>query len=204
MARRATAGGPGARRVRPHRKDEIEMSTDRSAYMTGFGNEFATEALPGTLPVGQNSPQRVAHGLYAEQLSGSAFTAPRGQNRRSWLYRIRPAAMHGTFSLLDQPRFHNGFGDGPVTPDQLRWDPLPLPATPSDFVDGLYTVAGNGSPAAQQGVGIHLYVADRDMATQRLQGRLVEDLRDQAHVLVDEDLVAVADGDAGGLLAPVL
>ena len=140
------------------------MSSERSAYMTGFGNEFATEAVPGTLPVGQNSPQRVAHGLYAEQLSGSAFTAPRGQNRRSWLYRIRPAAMHGTFSLLDQPRFHNGFGDGPVTPDQLRWDPLPLLATPSDFVDGLYTVAGNGSPAAQQGVGIHLYVADRDMA----------------------------------------
>ena len=140
------------------------MSTDRSAYMTGFGNEFATEALPGTLPVGQNSPQRVAHGLYAEQLSGSAFTAPRGQNRRSWLYRIRPAAMHGTFSPFAQPRFHNDFGDGPVTPDQLRWDPLPLPSTSVDFVEGLYTMAGNGSPAAQQGVGIHLYAADRDMA----------------------------------------
>ena len=140
------------------------MSTDRSAYMTGFGNEFATEALPGTLPVGQNSPQRVAHGLYAEQLSGSAFTAPRGQNRRSWLYRIRPAAMHGTFSPFTQPRFHNDFGDGPVTPDQLRWDPLPLPSTSVDFVEGLYTMAGNGSPAAQQGVGIHLYAADRDMA----------------------------------------
>ena len=140
------------------------MSTDRSAYMTGFGNEFATEALPGTLPAGQNSPQRVAHGLYAEQLSGSAFTAPRGQNRRSWLYRIRPAAMHGTFSPFTQPRFHNDFGDGPVTPDQLRWDPLPLPSTSVDFVEGLYTMAGNGSPAAQQGVGIHLYAADRDMA----------------------------------------
>ncbi|WP_162434084.1 homogentisate 1,2-dioxygenase [Pseudoxanthomonas koreensis] len=137
-------------------------------YMTGFGNEFASEAIAGALPVGQNSPQRVAHGLYAEQLSGSAFTAPRGQNRRSWLYRIRPAAMHGAFSLLGgadaKPRFHNDFGDGPVTPDQLRWDPLPLPTTPTDFVDGLYTVAGNGSPAAQQGVGIHLYAADRDMA----------------------------------------
>ena len=140
------------------------MSTDRSAYMTGFGNEFATEALPGTLPAGQNSPQRVAHGLYAEQLSGSAFTAPRGQNRRSWLYRIRPAAMHGTFSPFTQPRFHNDFGDGPVTPDQLRWDPLPLPSTSVEFVEGLYTMAGNGSPAAQLGVGIHLYAADRDMA----------------------------------------
>jgi homogentisate 1,2-dioxygenase len=138
------------------------------SYMTGFGNEFATEAVPGALPVGQNSPQRVAHGLYAEQLSGSAFTAPRGQNRRSWLYRIRPAAMHGAFSLLEQPpasldTFHNDFGQGPVTPDQLRWDPLPLPAASTDFVDGLYTVAGNGAPAALQGVGIHMYAANRDM-----------------------------------------
>jgi homogentisate 1,2-dioxygenase len=138
-------------------------------YMSGFGNEFATEAVPGTLPVGQNSPQRVAHGLYAEQLSGSAFTAPRAENRRSWLYRIRPAAVHGTFSRLGQRpgspgTFHNDFGDGPVTPDQLRWDPLPLPAAPTDFLEGLYTVAGNGSPAALQGVGIHLYAADRDMA----------------------------------------
>ncbi|MCR6686584.1 homogentisate 1,2-dioxygenase [Pseudoxanthomonas sp.] len=136
-----------------------------SGYMTGFGNEFASEAVPGALPDGQNSPQKVAHGLYAEQLSGTAFTAPRGQNRRSWLYRIRPAAMHGSFSPFAQaPGFHNDFGHGPVTPDQLRWDPLPLPAAPADFVEGLYTVAGNGSPAAQQGVGIHLYAADRDMA----------------------------------------
>jgi homogentisate 1,2-dioxygenase len=148
------------------------MTTERNAYMTGFGNEFATEALPGTLPVGQNSPQQVAHGLYAEQLSGSAFTAPRGQNRRSWLYRIRPAAMHGSFSPFlssglaggGTAVFHSDFGDGPVTPDQLRWDPLPLPAVPTDFVEGLYTMAGNGSPAAQHGVGIHLYAADRDMA----------------------------------------
>ncbi len=144
------------------------MTSERSGYMSGFGNEFASEAVPGTLPPGQNSPQRVAHGLYAEQLSGSAFTAPRGQNRRSWLYRIRPAAMHGTFALREQPpasfgTFHNDFGQGPVTPDQLRWDPLPLPSVPRDFIDGLYTVAGNGSPAAQQGVGIHLYAADRDM-----------------------------------------
>ncbi len=82
------------------------MSTDSPAYMTGFGNTFATEAVPGTLPVGQNSPQRVAHGLYAEQLSGTAFTAPRAQNLRSWLYRIRPAAMHGRFSPFAQPRLY--------------------------------------------------------------------------------------------------
>jgi len=140
------------------------MNNQRSDYMTGFGNGFATEAVPGALPVGRNSPQRVAHGLYAEQLSGTAFTAPRSENRRSWLYRIRPAAMHGAFSpFAGAPRFHNDFGDGPLTPDQLRWNPLPLPATATDFVEGLYTMAGNGSAAAQAGVGIHLYAADRDM-----------------------------------------
>ena len=134
-----------------------------NGYQSGFGNSFATEALPGTLPIGRNSPQKVAHGLYAEQLSGTAFTAPRSENRRSWLYRIRPAAMHGTFEPFAQPRLHNNFGDGPVTPDQLRWDPMPLPSQPIDFVDGLFTMAGNGSPTALHGVGIHVYAANRDM-----------------------------------------
>jgi homogentisate 1,2-dioxygenase len=140
-------------------------------YMSGFGNSFATEAVPGTLPVGRNSPQRVAHGLYAEQLSGTAFTAPRSENRRSWLYRIRPAAMHGPFSAFDgAPAFHNDFGDGPVTPDQLRWNPLPMPGdggaiapASADFVEGLFTMAGNGGPAAMHGLGIHMYAANRDM-----------------------------------------
>jgi len=136
-----------------------------NGYQSGFGNEFATEAVAGVLPQGQNSPQQVAHGLYAEQLSGTAFTAPRGENRRSWLYRIRPAAMHGTFESFQQSHFHDDFGDGPVTPDQLRWNPLPLPMpeAPRDFVDGLYTMAGNGSAAAQHGVGIHLYAANASM-----------------------------------------
>ncbi len=139
-------------------------------YQSGFGNEFATEAVPGALPVGQNSPQRVAHGLYAEQLSGTAFTAPRGQNRRSWLYRLRPAVMHGHFSAYAQPRLHNDFEQGAVSPDQLRWSPLPLPQTRTDFVDGLYTMCGNGSAAAHAGVGIHLYAANADM-----QGRYFYD-----------------------------
>jgi len=131
--------------------------------MSGFGNEFATQALPGTLPEGRNSPQKVAHGLYAEQLTGTAFTAPRHANRRSWLYRIRPAAMHGAFSPFEQPRFHNDFQSGPVTPDQLRWDPLPMPEAATDFVEGLFTMAGNGSAASQAGIGIHLYAANRSM-----------------------------------------
>ena len=132
-------------------------------YLAGFGNTFVSEAVPGAVPVGRNSPQKVAHGLYAEQLSGTAFTAPRAENRRSWLYRIRPAAMHGAFSPFPQPAFHNDFGDGPVTPDQLRWDPLPLPERSADFVEGLFTMAGNGGPAALTGIGIHVYAANRDM-----------------------------------------
>jgi homogentisate 1,2-dioxygenase len=139
------------------------MTIASNGYQSGFGNEFATEAVPGTLPQGQNSPQKVAHGLYAEQLSGTAFTAPRGENRRCWLYRIRPAVMHGAFEAFVQPRFHNLFGHEPVTPDPLRWDPLPLPETPLDFIDGLFTLAGNGHAAAQSGIGIHLYAASRSM-----------------------------------------
>ena len=143
-----------------------------NGYQSGFGNEFATEAVAGTLPAGQNSPQKVAHGLYAEQLTGTAFTAPRGANRRSWLYRIRPAAMHGPFEPFEQPRLHNDFDAGPVSPDQMRWDPLPMPGvdTPTDFVDGLLTMAGNGGPAAMTGLGVHLYAANTSM-----QGRFFYD-----------------------------
>lgn len=139
------------------------MTLQSTGYQTGFGNEFASEAIPGALPIGRNSPQQVAHGLYAEQLTGSAFTAPRHANRRSWLYRIRPAALHGKFELLEQGAFHNDFGSGPATPEKLRWNPLPTPPAGVDFLDGLYTVAGNGSPEAAVGVGIHLYAANADM-----------------------------------------
>ena len=132
-------------------------------YQSGFGNEFASEAMPGVLPVGQNSPQRVAHGLYAEQLSGTAFTAPRYLNRRSWLYRIRPAAVHEPFAPLAHEHFHNRFDEAPATPNQLRWDPWPAPAKPTDFLDGLVTIAGNGGAAEQGGIGIHLYAANRSM-----------------------------------------
>jgi homogentisate 1,2-dioxygenase len=133
-----------------------------SAYMSGFGNEFATEALPGALPQHRNSPQRVAYGLYAEQISGTAFTAPRSHNRRSWLYRIRPAAVHGTFTPLDAGRIVSRF-DTPAPPNQLRWSPLPMPAVPTDFIDGWVTMAGNGSPEAMSGCAIHLYAANKDM-----------------------------------------
>ena len=136
------------------------MSLD---YQTGFGNEFATEALPGALPVGRNSPQRAPYGLYAEQLSGTAFTAPRHCNRRSWLYRIRPAAVHGHFTPIDSGLLVSRFDEPAPSPNQLRWNPLPLPSTPTDFVAGLVTMGGNGSPDAGSGCGIHLYAANRSM-----------------------------------------
>lgn len=133
------------------------------SYQSGFGNEFASEAVAGALPHGQNSPQNTAHGLYAEQLSGTAFTAPRHVNRRSWLYRMRPAAMHQPFAAMQSGKFHNDFDQIPASPNQLRWDPLPIPTTPTDFIDGLFTVAGNGSAASQTGIGVHLYAANRSM-----------------------------------------
>ncbi|GGZ70539.1 homogentisate 1,2-dioxygenase [Lysobacter xinjiangensis] len=144
------------------------MTIESTGYQSGFGNEFATEALPGTLPEGRNSPQRVAHGLYAEQVSGTAFTAPRHQNRRSWFYRIRPAAMHGPFARYEgraAATFHNDFDTGPVSPDQMRWSPLPMPGDEAsvDFLDSLFTMAGNGCAASQSGIGVHMYAANRDM-----------------------------------------
>jgi homogentisate 1,2-dioxygenase len=133
-----------------------------TAYQSGFGNEFSTEALPGALPQGRNSPQRCPYGLYAEQFSGTAFTAPRHSNRRSWLYRIRPAVTHSPFERLDHPSFD---ADDPIppSPNQLRWDPLPLPAAATDFLDGLVRVAGNGSPESLTGCAIYLYAANRPM-----------------------------------------
>ncbi|TAL79677.1 MAG: homogentisate 1,2-dioxygenase [Burkholderiaceae bacterium] len=134
------------------------------AYLSGFCNEHATEALPGALPVGRNSPQRVAYGLYAEQLSGTAFTAPRGSNRRSWLYRIRPAAVHAAFAPLANKRLVADFGTVPPTPPtRLRWDPLPMPKRSVDFVDGLVTMAGNGSAMQMTGCAIHLYAINAPM-----------------------------------------
>jgi len=137
---------------------------EKLSYQSGFGNEFATEALIGALPQGQNSPQRPAYGLYAEQLSGTAFTAPRALNRRSWLYRLRPAAMHREFHPLEHSTLRGTpFNEVPVSPNQLRWNPFPIPTAPMDFVDGLMTIAGNGDLGAQVGMGIHIYVANRSM-----------------------------------------
>ena len=134
-------------------------------YLTGFGNYFSSEALTGALPQ-HNSPQRCPYGLYAEQLSGTAFTAPRSVNRHSWLYRIRPAVTHGRFQPLDQRYICADFCAVSAPPNQMRWDPMPLPVEPTDFIDGLVTLGGNGDPHTQSGCAIHVYAANRSM-TQR-------------------------------------
>src|SRR5688500_4887036 len=124
-------------------------------YQSGFGNHFSTEALPGALPVGRNSPQRTPLGLYTEVLSGTAFTAPRAENQSSWLYKLRPSAMHGPYRPFPEGLVRSGpFTEADVPPNRLRWNPMPLPAKPTDFVDGLATLAGSGAPASQTGVAV--------------------------------------------------
>jgi homogentisate 1,2-dioxygenase len=134
-------------------------------YQSGFGNEFATEAHPGVLPLGQNAPQQAPLGLYTEQISGTAFTAPRSLNRRTWSYRIRPSVMHEPYQEFGTATFLRSgpFLETPTPPNQMRWNPLPTPETPTDFVEGIVTLGGNGDPAMQDGVGIHLYVANASM-----------------------------------------
>jgi len=133
-------------------------------HQSGFGNTFASEAMKGALPVGRNSPQRPPKGLYAEVLSGSAFTAPRAENRSSWLYKLRPSAMHGPYKRMKDGLLRSGpFTEVETPPNRLRWDPLALPSRPTDFVDGLATIAGSGDPAMQSGVAVHVYRANRSM-----------------------------------------
>jgi homogentisate 1,2-dioxygenase len=148
------------------------------AYQSGFGNEFATEALPGALPVGRNSPQRCPYGLYAEQFSGTAFTSPRGDNRRSWLYRIRPAVTHRPFRRIENRRIVTRFDDTPIPPNQFRWNPASIPTAPTDFIAGLATMAGNDAcsihmyAASRSMVDRHFYDADGELLIVPQQGRL--------------------------------
>jgi homogentisate 1,2-dioxygenase len=134
-------------------------------YQSGFGNLHSSEAVPGALPQGQNSPQRAPRGLYAEVLSGTAFTAPRAENLSSWLYRLRPSAMHAPFRRIANGLVRSGpFQEVEASPNRLRWDPLPIGDSPTDFIDGLATLAGSGEAAVQSGVAVHIYRANRSMA----------------------------------------
>jgi homogentisate 1,2-dioxygenase len=129
--------------------------------LSGFGNHFSSEAIAGALPLEQNSPQRPGHGLYAEQLSGSAFTAPRSTNLYSWLYRIRPSVMHQPFSPLKDLTSKTFFKPIHLNPNQMRWNPLPQPSGKQDFVQGIRTLCGTGSAMEQRGLHIHLYTMNQ-------------------------------------------
>jgi homogentisate 1,2-dioxygenase len=128
--------------------------------MPGFGNDFETEALDGALPQGRNSPQRCAFGLYAEQLSGSPFTAPRGANERSWLYRIRPSVRHAAKFRPEQLPFWRSAPEpwaSELPLGQLRWDPAPIPDEPLTFLTGMRTMTTAGDVSTQTGMAVHDY-----------------------------------------------
>lgn len=139
--------------------------TDSLRYLSGFGNHFSTEAEKGALPLGKNSPQKVPYGLYAEQLSGSSFLALRHENLRTWLYKIRPSVVHSNF----KPRTSNNllrsrpFNEVDCPPDQLRWNPMPIPEKKVDFIDSLVTLAGNGDIGSVRGSAVHIYAASQSM-----------------------------------------
>jgi homogentisate 1,2-dioxygenase len=142
-----------------------------AGYMPGFGNDFETEALPGALPIGQNSPQRMAYGLYAEQLSGSPFTAPRGSNERSWLYRIRPSVQHAPkFKKTALPYWKTAPStaehDRPI--GQLRWSPVPIPNEKLTFLTGMRTMTTSGDVNTQAGMAAHVYLVTQSMETDYL------------------------------------
>lgn len=140
-------------------------------YLSGFGNQFATEAVAGALPQGRNSPQQVALGLYAELISGSAFTAPRHENRRSWVYRRQPSVVTGGFEPLPHAYWKTGAKEGvDAPPNPMRWHPVAIPddAQPTDFIDGLRTVAVNGDADAQSGMAAHLVLVNRSMERRAL------------------------------------
>jgi len=147
----------------------MPMTDAPLSYLSGFGNEFATEAAPGSLPIGRNSPQRAPFDLYAELISGTAFTAPRAANRRTWLYRRQPSVVTGAYQPYEQPLWTTGAAGGVVVPPEpLRWNPFPMPEAAHDFVDGLRTVVANGDADAQTGIAAHVYLASRSMGRRAL------------------------------------
>ena len=147
-------------------------------YLSGFANEHASEALPGTLPEGQNAPQRHPRGLYTEQISGTPFTAPRGENRRSWLYRIRPSAAHPAYRRIENGLLRGTpFDEAEPPPNRLRWNPLPFPDIPADFIDGLVTMGGNGDAGLRSGISSPRLPCDQGYGSPRVLrcGRRIAD-----------------------------
>lgn len=144
----------------------LAQGTGVCRYMSGFGNDFETEALPDALPQGMNSPQKCNYGLYAEQLSGSPFTAPRGQNERSWLYRIRPSVRHATrFTRINVPQWRTAPArdDHELPIQQLRWGPVPIPDEPVTFITGMRTITSCGDADTQAGMASHVFLVTESM-----------------------------------------
>lgn len=160
-------------------------------YLSGFNNEHQTEALENALPIGQFSPQRCAYGLYTEQFSTTAFTASRAENRRTWMYRIRPSVMMGAFVAIDKGMVCTApLTDTVCPPDPMRWDPLPVPDEATDFLQGLVTIAVNGDAAAQTGMAVHVYRANQNMGNKvfyNADGELLF-VPQQGALLVDTEL----------------
>ena len=142
---------------------QFGQQTETLGYQLGFANEFATEALPGALPQGQNSPQKLPYGLVSELVSGTAFAAPRALNRRSYLFRIRPSTIAGPLVPLPHPSFQTPPLAQEPYPGALRWGPSEIPSAPTDFLDGILTICGNGSAKTQTGMAVHVYRANVSM-----------------------------------------
>lgn len=136
---------------------------DEFQYLPGFASEFTSEALPDALPKRGNTPQRCPYDLYAEQLSGSAFTCPRYSNRRSWLYRMLPSVKHSPYKHYEITNFNMNWNERLPNPNQLKWNPFDYPTEPTDFVDGLSTICGAGDPKLRNGIAIHIYSCNKSM-----------------------------------------
>jgi homogentisate 1,2-dioxygenase len=137
------------------------------SYLSGFNGSFESEAIEGALPVGQNNPQKCPFGLYAEQLNGTAFTAPRSDNKRTWFYRIRPSVTHEPYKPVEHNYVMSSFipnNDDVISdPNQLRWSPFLIPSNKTDFVQGLRTICGSGDSSTRNGLAVHIYVANANM-----------------------------------------
>merc|ERR1712137_455088 len=139
----------------------LMSSSTTYSYQQGFGNHFCSEAIPGALPIGQNAPQKCAFGLYAEQLSGTAFTVPRTHNQRSWLYRTQPSVTHLPFTEIESGLFTDNYNI--IDPNQFQWRPFEISSEKHDFVQGMKTICGAGDPSSREGVAIYIFTANANM-----------------------------------------
>ena len=182
----------------------VGATTDDAAaglrYQLGFGNEFATEAEPGALPIGQNSPQQPPLGLYSELVSGSTFSAPRALNRRSYVFRIQPSVLTSNFTQIDAGQFRTPPLDAPPYPGPVRWSPFEVDTAPKDFLDGIFTLCGNGAPARATGMVFHAFTANRSMDNRAFLNAdgemLILPQQGTLRIVTELGIIAATPGDA--------